>query len=187
MATNQHIHGHPIDITYIFAWSDVSHELPRRYDPLGSSLHIVQDEDEPSGENGEYICIAYFEWGLFEAEFACHYNPATDDFDDFEIDEESAEEDMLRNVEKISIYSHDWDYNNSVESTVRDDNGNKFIVVYMDFEYSACSWSGAMVYGKKALTEEEKSQGLELSRDERRKLEISDEDWERAIVGGYGH
>jgi len=65
---------------------------------------------------------------------------------------------------------------------VRDDRGERFIVVGMDLGYSGCVGACAHVYGKKALREEEKWEGVELSRGERGRMGIRDERWEGAVV-----
>jgi len=64
---------------------------------------------------------------------------------------------------------------------VRDDRGERFLVVEMDLGYSGCVEAGVRVYGKKFLREE-KWEGVELSRGERVRLGISDERWEGAVV-----
>ena len=67
---------------------------------------------------------------------------------------------------------------------VRDDRGERFLVVELDFGWSGCVETGARVYGKKALTEREIWNGVEFSREERGRLEISEEMWEGAVMEG---
>lgn len=64
---------------------------------------------------------------------------------------------------------------------VRDDKGNRFLVVELDFGYSGCVEAWAHVYGKRIVTEEERREGVRLSSEERVRLGISEERWEAAM------
>lgn len=178
--TQMHSAG-PVDVTYLFVWSEVSHEKPRRYDDTGSRIRIRSVNQKPS-EDGILSCSARFAWRSFRAKYTCLYHPSTDTFSKFELQEETMKGGMEEIDEAVISFDidHDKEDGPSVRSEVRDDNGNRFMVVYLDFGYSGCVEQCGHVYGKKALTKEEKWDGMELSREERARLGISDERWEEA-------
>ena len=118
---------------------------------------------------------------MFRADFTCLYDPATDKFSEFEVVEESMEG-GIEDVERVGIQFGVAlkDGNGRFEDReVKDERGNAFLVVDFNFGYSGCAPTYGTIYGKKALTGEN-WEGLRLSEEERKALEIEDTEWEQA-------
>ncbi len=63
-----------------------------------------------------------------------------------------------------------------IEMCGEDDNENAFLVVRMEFGYSACGLEEGQTYGKKVLEGEELGQEWDLGWDERERLGLELED-----------
>jgi len=127
-----------IDIHYAFLHSSVTTKESKGYED--SHIHIISDGTRPFAD-GRVPCTAEFEWREFMADFNCHYHPSTATFADFAVVEDSMEGGMEEVVKKITIEMHQE----------KDDNRNLFLVVRMDFGYSACSSIQGILFGKKVL------------------------------------
>lgn len=156
----------PVDVTYNFVWTTVNGEDDQRNNIGSISIQNVI----PALDEDRTKCLASFQWRGFEAEFSCLYHLCDDVFSDFKVKKRTMRGGMEKDVEEAKI--------TFVEA--RDDNGNPFMRVELDFGYSGCVQQIAEVYGKKAV-EGQGASNSTLSRDERRRLRISNSDWQKAF------
>jgi hypothetical protein len=151
-----------VDIIYAFLYSACTGEEPKDYEE-GNHIHITSSDSPPLAD-GRVPCTAEFHWRDFSGNFECNFHPATGALTDFVVVEGSMGGGM-EDVKEVEI-----------EMCDEDDNENAFLVVRMEFGYSACGLEEGQTYGKKVLEGEELGQEWDLGWDERERLGLELED-----------
>lgn len=166
-----------VDVTYSLVYSDIASPVVKEIEST-SQIHIV---GEPLAEDdGYHICIAYLHFRTFSCELTCLYHPFTGTLCAFEVEDGTMSretEDEAIAVEDVIIVAmqrRKKENDEYVGEEVRDDNGNPFLFVFMDFGYSGRYPFVGRAYGKKVMPGEEVGE-VTLSEEERTRLNI-DED-----------
>lgn len=157
----------PTDVAYSFVTSICSSDFPQRHEK-DSSIRIKPEVF--AEDNGSYICGVDFKWREFNCEFTCLYHPSTGTYSDFEI-EPGTMAGGMEQIERISVLldQKTEQGDDIVKTEIKDDNGNPFLFVLMDFGFNGCLPMAAQLYGKKVQFRENVGDSV-LSEAEKRRL-----------------
>ncbi|KAK4690525.1 hypothetical protein P7C71_g6286, partial [Lecanoromycetidae sp. Uapishka_2] len=156
----------PIKIQYAFLHTEMETESTKGYE-FGNDFWLICSKPLANPDTGIFPCTARFFWRDFEMDVVVTYDPRTATVSNFRR-VKGTRKGGLEKARKIEIKMS--------ESDVKDDNGNPFLLVSIEFGSNGYVCEDIELVGKKVIGGKEVKEDAKLSRVELERLGLLDEE-----------